>query len=199
MRNPPRKNWGEMLLPPGTVLYHGSPEPYATEIRRKGSLTWGHRHKMSAGSLTEGGMIWFFTGKEKARLYSTRSEAGRKTSGTGGVFAYELADPLRVAGYYMELTRKQADILNDAIPLPGYKSLDAGSSLSSAAYRAHELSALREKYPSYQTDGGQMMVIWPTILKAIGYDAYYYGSEHDQIAIPAEEIKVIAGNPRRLR
>jgi hypothetical protein len=180
-------------LPAGTLLYHGSPEPYASQIREHGKLTWGHPHKPSGGSLNEGGLIFFTTDRRVADIYARRSEIGRGIEGSGSVFVYRLSNPILVADYYMRLNQEQADILNRTIPLPDYKSLREGDQLRAAAYRAHELERVRDEYPSYRTEGGEMMVIWPTILKALGFDAYAY--ENNQIAIPAEEARIIAGNP----
>ena len=180
-------------LPEGTLLYHGSPEPYASQIRKHGKLTWGHAHKPSGGSLNEGGLIFFTTDRRIADIYARRSEIGREIEGSGSVFVYRLSNPILVADYYMRLNQEQADILNRMIPLPDYKALRVGDQLRAAAYRAHELERVRDEYPSYRTEGGEMMVIWPTILKALGFDAYAY--ENSQIAIPAEETHVIAGNP----
>jgi len=180
-------------LPEGTLLYHGSPEPYASQIRKHGKLTWGHTHKPSGGSLNEGGLIFFTTDRRIADIYARRSEIGREIEGSGSVFVYRLSNPILVADYYMRLNQEQADILNRMIPLPDYKALREGDQLRAAAYRAHELERVRDKYPSYRTEDGEMMVIWPAILKALGFDAYAY--ENSQIAVPAEEAHVIAGNP----
>jgi hypothetical protein len=184
-------------LPAGTILYHGSPEPYASRIRKTGKLIVGLKHKLGGGSLSEGGLVWFATDRRIAEQYARGSESGRHSSAKGSIFAYELSEPLRVAGYYMKLNQEQADILNAVIPLPDYKALGAGEHLGLAAYRAYELERLREKYPRYRTSGGEMMVIWPTILRAIGFDAYAYGTTGEQIAIPAEALPVRAGNPDR--
>ena len=182
-------------LPAGTILYHGTPEPYASQIRKTGKLIVGLKHKLGAGSLSEGGLIWFATERHIAERYASGSESGRHSVADGAIFSYELSEPLRIAGYYMKLSLEQANILNAVIPLPDYKALDAGTSLNMAAYRAHTLERLQEKYPHYQTSGGEMMVIWPTILRAIGFDAYAYGTGGQQIAMPADSLAVRAGNP----
>lgn len=192
--NPEDGESSAFTLPAGTILYHGSPEPYASQIRETGVLITGLPHKLGVGSLSEGGLVWFATERRIAEQYARGSESGRHSAAKGSIFAYELSEPLRVAGYYMKLSQEQADILNAVIPLPDYKALGAGTSLFSAAYRAYELSRLREKYPHYRTSGGEMMVIWPTILRAIGFDAYAYGDGGQQIAMPAESLPVRAGN-----
>lgn len=172
----------------GTNLYHGAPEPMASQITSAGQLIGRSPFKAGGGTMDEGGMIWFTFDLKDARGWARGPEAfpGRMT-GPGRVFCYTTEWPLIFVDRYEKMDAEMARIANDVLQVPHYKQVHPGDPLNYAVGRAFDSSPL--PFEQYRTPGGNMRVIWPLLLAALGAHGFSY-HEGKHVAVAADAIQV---------
>lgn len=175
----------------GTPLYHGSPEPLATEIEMAGFLTGYPKVKMGGGTLDEGGMIWFSRKPEVAADWARGCEAGemRACIDAGTVFVYVAERNLRLIDRCTTRLNDKADTLNHLLGIPDYKTLRKDDNTDIAAIRATTSGFKIRRYRAGGR-GGNMAVIWPIILSVFHADGFEYGREEKTIALAADRLPV---------
>ena len=188
-------------LPANTLLYHGAHETRAKEIEIAGKVLISRSPiKTSGGTLDEGGLV-FFGDKDAATGYANSendpiSVQAAKERGEnrkpGVVFETATDRPYRLMNKNYKLTKKEAEGLNKVLGIPDYKLLKEGDSASTAAYRAVTNSRTVD---SYQTNKGEMVVVWPMIFNQLGYDGYF---DDFAVALAADNGIRLVGKDGRL-
>lgn len=189
-------------LPAGTKLYHGSPEPFSTQIRTSKKLLGKSPQKLGGGTLSEGGLIWFSLDPGMARDFARGVESQRSEfEKEGSVFYYALRKPVKVISRRHEVNEKEARDLNDLLGIPDYKSLKAGDNLETAAYRAH--ASGRKKFDTYASrrPGSEfentMYVIWPLILNYFGADGIDHSGMHIGLAADSLDVEEVINEVKK--
>lgn len=149
------------VLPKGTVLWHGTPEPYLNKIEKAGFLRndmWtrqNQEHKTSRGTLYEEGLIWLFTSVtaatepdkvlEEAKTYARGRELHQPIA-SGGVIEVETPFDMKICYRYKKLTRSEIYKLEDLLsPAESYVELEPGLELEYAVYRLFKAKHLTYK------------------------------------------------------
>jgi hypothetical protein len=174
---------GNYTLKAGTKIFHGAHKARAEEIEKGGKtllLPSKVKQKSGGGNLYEGNLIWFgdkdlATGHSKSAVDTSKArydaeegifrEAGKAFS-TITDRDYKL---LNIWNY--RLTEAEADQLNDVLGLPTYKSVSAGDSPYSAAYRAHVNGKNVNRYQVPRS--GEFSDGLAMTAKALGFDGVF--------------------------
>jgi hypothetical protein len=174
---------GTYTLKAGTEIFHGAHKARAEEIEKSGKtllLPSKVKEKSGGGNLYEGNLIWFgdkdlATGHSKSAVDVSKArydaengifrEAGKAFS-TITDRDYKL---LNIWNY--KLSQTEADQLNSVLGLPAYKSVSAGDSPYSAAYRAHTNG---ENVNRYQVErAGEFSDGLAMTAKTLGFDGLF--------------------------
>ena len=188
------KNNKPYTLPQGTILYHGAYKSVADAIDSVGYLMSRPQIKAHGGTTNEGGLVWF-GGEDTARAYANSKadpfsvEADRKAGivrEPGKVFEAVTDKPYKLIDRNQVLNKAQAEKLNDVLGLPDYKRLNAGASVNTAAYRAHEYTNSNAPRYKVKSKGVEQEVSapYPLIFEALGVDGFY---DNGTIALSAKE------------
>lgn len=174
-------------LPKGTPLYHGTLAKWAKVIERDGMIRIVD-HKLSGGTLDEGGLVWFTSDITLAQRFAEGWEVhDTKIDMTPGkVFNFITDRPLVFINRHGRIpNQKTADDLNELLGIPNYKSVAKGDDVDLAVYRAYASS----KMPFHSiktTDGEDMRIMWPLVIDYFGADGMVYGDLH--FAFPGEVV-----------
>jgi hypothetical protein len=188
-------------LPANTLLFHGAHETRAKEIEGAGKVLIPRSPiKTSGGTLDEGGLI-FFGDKETATDYANSErdpisvQAARdrgESRNPGVVFETATDRPYKLMNKNYKLTKKEANDLNKVLGIPDYKYLTEGDTADTAAYRAVTNSRTVDRY---ETNKGEMLVIWPKIFEQLGYDGFF---DKFAVALTADNGIRLVGKDDRL-
>lgn len=175
----------DYVLPENTLIYHGAYKERADRIEETGGVLLSRPPmKVSGGMSNEGGLI-FFGGQETAQRYADSKadpmavkfaeEAGIERL-PGKVFETATDRPYKLINRFYKINADEAKRLTEALGLPDYKKLSAGTPLEMVASRAHDSGEVeRYKVKTYSNRDQMVSAPWPVIFETLGVDGFFDG------------------------
>lgn len=191
---------GILSVKKGQPLYHGTLESQIKDINNNQNvLSSQSPFTRGVGVVTEGGLVWFSQDEKVAKREFTKSQKGQ----VGQVATLVPKKPLKIIDREAKLTKKQTNLLNKEM----FKRLNINPPTINNAKKKYGsyvvaregqnlnyyVSEVKEFFPTYKAKGlesqfeDNLYVIWPTILKTLNFDGFYYGPKSNQIALTGDQ------------